>query len=423
LAIRRLGRGGSTLALLDLARAGAHVETQALRLEFRERFRRLLARELPGWQIRQISAGADLEHSLSPAFTRALLTRGQSAFGVIAASEAASQATCDQTLSFGLIWLDYLRRRESRRTIHGLRIFLPHGRTAATANRLAFLDRAAAEYELYEFAPDNTTNRIDEKNYGNLSTTLPPALPLSEPQPPVSDWIDALEARFGAERVGRADGLVSVRLRGLEFARATSHVMTYGLDEDRPVTAWPLEAVEALAAEIAAARRADAADHRHPLYLAAPERWLESMARASLEAIDPSLRATPLYSQAPAVAGADRGLIDLLAVDRSGRLVIVELKASQDLHLPLQGLDYWMRVKWHLDRGEFRSRGYFPGIELRAEPPRLLLVSPVFEFHPTTETILRYFSSSVEVERVGVGMDWRRRLQVVFRARGAEHPA
>jgi hypothetical protein len=124
----------------------------------------------------------------------------------------------------------------------------------------------------------------------------------------------------------------------------------------------------------------------------------------------------------PAVAGADRGIIDLLGVEASGRLVVLELKASQDPHLPLQGLDYWMRVKWHLERDEFRRRGYFRGIELRPDPPRLVLVSPVFEFHPTTETILRYFSTQVEVERVGLGMEWRHGLQVVFRARGAERP-
>ena len=55
---------------------------------------------------------------------------------------------------------------------------------------------------------------------------------------------------------------------------------------------------------------------------------------------------------------------------------MIELKASEDVHLPLQALDYWMRVKWHLDRGEFTRRGYFPGSELPNQPPRLLLVSP-----------------------------------------------
>jgi len=419
LAIRRLGQGDTSLALLDLARAGAHIEKQATRLEFRERFRRLLGRELGGWEIRQISASADLEHSLSPAYARALLTHGQTAWAAIAADPAAD---CDQALSFGLIWLDYLRQREAKRVVQGLKIFLPQKRSSTTANRLAFLDGSQAAYELYEFGPDNTTARIDEHNYGNLATTLEPALPVSEPQQPVSEWVERLVERCGAERVGRGDGLVSLRVRGLEFARASAHAMTYGFDDDRPVTEANFTLVEALASQLAATRQAGAEDRQNPLYRAAPERWLESLARHDIATLDGALRPEPLYCQVPAVAGSDRGIIDLLGVDHAGRLAILELKASQDLHLPLQGLDYWMRVKWHLDRGEFRTRGYFRGIELRADPPRLVLVSPVFDFHPTTETILRYFSSSVEVERVGLGSDWRRRLQVVFRARGAERP-
>ena len=112
--------------------------------------------------------------------------------------------------------------------------------------------------------------------------------------------------------------------------------------------------------------------------------------------------------------------MDLLAVDRRGRLAVVELKASADLHLPMQALDYWIRVKWHLDRGEFTAAGYFPGVELRRKPPRLLLVSPSLEFHPSTESVLAFFAPEIEVERIGLGMDWRRKVQVVFRLSGAE---
>jgi hypothetical protein len=101
---------------------------------------------------------------------------------------------------------------------------------------------------------------------------------------------------------------------------------------------------------------------------------------------------------------------------------VVELKASADLHLPLQALDYWMRVKWHLDRGEFTGAGYFPGMELRREPPRLLLVSPSLEFHPTTEVILGYFSRDIELERIGLAVEWRKGLQVMFRLLGAHRP-
>ena len=61
---------------------------------------------------------------------------------------------------------------------------------------------------------------------------------------------------------------------------------------------------------------------------------------------------------------------------------MLELKASADLHLPLQALDYWIRVKWHLDRGEFSACGYFPGIALRPEPPRLLSCRPRWNSTP-----------------------------------------
>jgi hypothetical protein len=47
------------------------------------------------------------------------------------------------------------------------------------------------------------------------------------------------------------------------------------------------------------------------------------------------------------------------------------------------------------------------------------LVAPALEFHPTTETILRYFSPAIDVERVGLALEWRTKLQVLFRASGA----
>ena len=82
-----------------------------------------------------------------------------------------------------------------------------------------------------------------------------------------------------------------------------------------------------------------------------------------------------------------------------------------------------MRVRWHLDRDEFSAQGYFPGTALRKDPPRLLLIAPALEFHPTTENILDYFSPQIEVERIGLGIHWRSTLDVMFRLRGAERPA
>ena len=59
-------------------------------------------------------------------------------------------------------------------------------------------------------------------------------------------------------------------------------------------------------------------------------------------------------------------MIDVLTVTREAASRVVELKADEDIHLPLQGLDYWSRVAWHHARNEFRRFGYFPGRELSA---------------------------------------------------------
>src|SRR6185437_12595058 len=123
--------------------------------------------------------------------------------------------------------------------------------------------------------------------------------------------------------------------------------------------------------------------HNDPLFRMQPERWLESEFRLGLGDLLPLLRGDLLYSQVPALSSGDRGMLDLLTLDRNGRLVVIELKADEDLHLPLQSLDYWIRVRaLNADRqrtaacdrplSSFERGGYFPGSEVSEFPPRLL---------------------------------------------------
>ena len=420
---RRFGKGEALLVLVDRSRVGDRLSRRVEQEQFLEYFRRLLAREFHSWSLPQLSCAADLEHSLSPLFVRGLLSRGQQAWAVIGASRSIGQGACDQILSFALIWLDLLRQRTHRQVLCGLKIFLPHLHSTTTANRLAFLNQASVGFELYEFDRRGNLTRIDERDYGNLSTELPPGSPIPTPAEPVARWVSELLANPDVDAITRPDGLISLKIRGVGFALAGKGVMTYGLEQQRPVVPHKFPEVVALAKHLAHFRSPGAADPENPLYRKYPERWLESVARRRLSTLDSTLHREPLYSQVPAVAGIERGIIDLLACDQRGRLAVIELKVGEDIHLPLQGLDYWMRVKWHLDRDEIASKGYFPGIGLLDASPRLLLVSPAFHFHPTTEVILRYFSPDVPVERIGLGADWRRDLTVVFRKRGAERLA
>jgi hypothetical protein len=215
-----------------------------------------------------------------------------------------------------------------------------------------------------------------------------------------------------------------------------------------------------------------------PLYRAVPERWLESVLRQDLAPltrslapkldgassrstvtfesdIDPNLdpdtlgnRADPaprqeqqdpesrviprldprhVYAQVPAIAGAsDRGMLDLLGVTADGRLAIIELKAADDLHFALQGLDYWIRVRHHhlqtadaaTGLGEFQRHGYFRGVELSPLPPRLYLVAPALHIHSATETILRYLSPRVEWHLLALDERWRQQVRVIWRKSG-----
>jgi len=102
-------------------------------------------------------------------------------------------------------------------------------------------------------------------------------------------------------------------------------------------------------------------------------------------------------------------------VTRRGRLVVIELKASEDIQLPIQAVDYWLRVRRHQREGDFERYGYFPGVELDENPPLVWLVAPGFQFHSTTDILLKYLAPEISVTRIGLNETWRRGLQVIFR--------
>ncbi|MEO8370668.1 MAG: hypothetical protein ABI806_15905 [Candidatus Solibacter sp.] len=416
LTVERFAKREGQLFLVDLGRrTGMETGKRSGRLVFRERFRLFLRRQFPEWNLAEISAEANLEHSLSPSFPRAFLKHGQHGWAAIACPPDASPSAA---LSFGLIWLTYLRHRERRVTVEGLAIYAQAGDERSIALRLLCLNPLAANFQLFTYTHDDILAAADPRDYGNLDTRLEPC---TRPAPNVADRWQEIAALPGVERVQKHDGRTSLRVRGIEFAELSSRGMLFGLQGKRAAHDHHAVEIARLAEELDRVR-APGADREHALYRQYPEAWLESQARREIETLDATLRREPIYGQVPAFAAGERGILDLLAVDHSGRLTVVELKASADLHLPLQALDYWLRVKWHLDRGDFSRHGYFPGIELRPEPPRLLLVSPALEFHPTSETLLSYFAPGIEVQRIGLAVEWRRELQVLFRLQGAQPP-
>jgi hypothetical protein len=417
LTIERFAKRQSPAYLLDLARpSGVEMSRRSERLIFRERFRLLLRRQFPEWNLTELSAEANLEFSLSPSFPRAFLRHGQFGWAAIACPPDGDQGA---VLTFGLIWLSHLRRRERRVAVEGLALYLPAGQEHSTALRLRHLNPSSARFNLFTYSPRDHVAAVDPRDCGNLDTRLDPC---RRPLPNIDHPWGRIVSLPAVESIVLHDGRVSLRVRGVEFAMLKGADLFFGLHQRHPASSRHIPEIMRLVEELDRARAADTETREHPLYRQSPEAWLESQVRAQLDVVDAALERDPVYGQVPAFAGGERGVLDLLAVDYSGRLAVLELKASADIHLPLQALDYWLRVDWHLKRDEFTANGYFPGIELQRQSPRLLLVSPSLEFHPTSEIILSYLAPQIEVERIGLALEWRRGLETMFRLRGAERP-
>ncbi len=412
--------GYSRNAHLEFVASGVKRETRRVeREQFSSRLRGILTHHFPDETVESLATSADLHHSISGSYTRGLVRRGSQAFAVLGASPNEDGATIDGILTFGLIWLEHMRARARRYSVQGLRLFVPRKTAAVIAHRMAAL-ACPEEVELYEYEPLQwRIRRIPRSDAGNLATRIVPRGEIEQAiagAMPLAERIRRLAPEAIRVGVAPASQEVTLRFRGLEFARWRMGAMWYGLGERQEVLTlekWP--ALESLVQQLETHRHPLASDTKHRFYRAQPERWLETMVASEPMRIDPRLDSRHIYAQVPAFSYGDRGMIDLLAVTRDGRLAVIELKASEDIQLVMQAVDYWLRVRFHHAQDDFRRFGYFPEVPLNPKPPMLFLVAPGFRFHPSMDIVLRYLSPEIEIARVALAENWRRGLRVVFR--------
>jgi hypothetical protein len=398
------------------------------RAKFRARFSRLLAEKFPDAHAVSLSTAPDLRRSFSGSYTRGLLHEAGRVWAVLACPDGESSSTIDDALSFALLWLDNLRRQAQNRQVCGLRLFLPAGCSQLTQHRSRAL-HPSVHLEIYEL--DGVTGRIHRMEIadsGNLESRLITRREWEAAVSGAGEWrarIAAILPPPGATAldvvaVPAASGF-ALRYWGLEFLRTARPSdgpprPFFGIGDDRhelTEASWPQ--LVKLLRQLSDDRSPLASDVNQPPYRAAPERWLETLVLHDSSALDAQLDERFLFSQVPAFSAGDRGVMDLLGVTRQGRLVVIELKASEDLHLPIQALDYWLRVHEHQQAGDFARHGYFTGIELDPRPPLLWLVAPGLRFHSAVEILLPFLSPEILVTRIGLNESWRRGLQVTFR--------
>lgn len=416
---------------------------EAARVKYLRILERVLARNFPEFRSDAFRTAMDLEKSFGPAYARGSLVQGQKAWAVIAVNDEETQATVDGILTLGILWLQHCRESgDGRRTYQGLKVIVPRDMATLTLSRLAWLNPGVAQWELWEL--NQTTEELEQRDaadHGNLTTRLAHAPNEQTARERFADAAGRVMAlvpdamREVVEQRIRSGTELAFLVYGLEFARIrmgysgnsfnSAQEITFGAGaNETPLTDTNENDLRELVAQLFA-RRTAGGDKRDSLYRMQPERWLESVLRRDIEPLDVRLNPAHVYTQVPAFAAADRGMLDLLGVTGDGRLAVIELKADEDLHLALQGLDYWVRVRWHhlqnpdqmTGLGEFQRHGYFGGVYLSAEAPRLYLVAPALRVHPATEIVLRHLSPRVEWILVALDERWRSKVKAVWRKR------
>ena len=367
---------------------------------------------------------------MDPSTRAGFCGKGERRLRLLGVNAQETQASIDAALTFGILWLDVCRRAQAANVlVEGLKMFVPAGTSALVRERMANLNRDAAKWRLFELDErHDALVEIDCADRGNVATRLVHAADDAAARERFKDSIARVQQVLpNCEISVLSAAEIAFRWRGLEFAQArlggipgsfrSTEEIVFGVGAEERILDGSNEAAFTELAHCLRDTRHPYGPRQHPLWRLRPERWLESLVAGDVSVVDDRLEPSCRYSQVPAFSGADRAMIDVLATTRAGRLAVVELKADEDIHLPLQGLDYWSRVEWHHARGEFPRFGYFEGRELSSEKPLLFLVAPALHVHPATDTLLRYLSPEIEWEFVGIDERWREGVKVVFRKR------
>jgi hypothetical protein len=387
----------------------------------------ILKSAYPDLRLKRATTGADRVASLPGRFARLSLLLEGEAILAIGVNDAESQADIDRIVAAGLIWLArFNERREPGNQAKRLWFCLPRGRSQTVIERLALIDinslgRLGARVECFEVDEEGKELRpVRPSTQDELLNSHPREVRWPDASANCEEWRERIvqlaphliEAR---RRPAHDDEVLSIN--GLGFARMIGGERSevwFGVAGSVP--AWLNESnfgeLKDLVHEIIKYRSADSPDRRHAFYRLREEAWLESMLRREIRSLDASLDDHFVYSQIPAWRSDDRSVIDLLTINQQRRLVVIEIKTAEDQQLPLQGLDYWLRVEQSRLRGEFEKRGMFNGIEIAARSALLYLVAPRLRFHRTFSIVARCLAPQIESYRVGVNTNWREGVRV-----------
>jgi hypothetical protein len=208
----------------------------------------------------------------------------------------------------------------------------------------------------------------------------------------------------------------TLRFLGLPFARVRSLLgkekAWSGVNKARRILTeenWH-ETVD-LIRDLEKYRSAKSENTRHEYYRTSPEAWLESILRRDIRQLDANLILSPIYNQ----FRTSNDKIDLLALRRDGRLVIIELKTQPDREMIFQAADYWRKIELQRRRGILGEADLFDGREILDKPVLVYMVAPALSFHRDYEFFARSLAPEIELWRFELHENWRAEIKVLAR--------
>lgn len=427
-ASRRMGAERPVIEIIPRASARSIAATvKAARLARCEQLGQLICTLRQGARVERLSLSPGIRRGQPGRYARIVLRQRHQRIAVTGSAASSKSSETDAFLGSALLWFLRISERARPPYIQQLLLIVEHDGVKQLAQRISLL-RPSLQQAIVVYEIDDDWTALTEiqcpprKDLWKRKLARFPAVP----EPDAMELAEAItaEAPEAIDIVHARQGK-TLRYFGLPFARVRSVMcrerVWFGIESSqrRLLEEKTQHAYAALLADLREHRSAEALDHRHALYRNAGEAWLESILRRDITQLDPGLIIAPLHAQFRTAKGGRLGVrpIDMLALRQDGRLVVIELKVSEDREHVLQGADYWQRVEAHRRRGHISRARLFGERKISDESPLVYLVAPTLRVHPAFQALARSISSDIEIYRFDINEAWRSGVLVTRRMR------
>ena len=429
---RRMGAEAATIELIPRASAKTIVAgIVAARQERCQKVARLISEFVANSKVENVKLSPGMRRDQPGRYARIILRLPRERIAVTGTVAESDFRNVDSLFSSALLWFQRVLESPKTPSIHRLLLVVEHGILDAARQRHALLrDSFRERIELLEMGDDWTEiascSRFERKHLWRKRLTRFPPVNQTELRDRANEIvayapyaIDVLTSHHGQ----------TLRFHGLPFARVRTVMnqdrVWFGIEGSRrrPLDAFHQEDWAKLFRDLETYRNENCRDRRHWFHRASGEAWLESILRRDITKLDPGLIVAPLHAQFRTSHGGAFGSkggarpIDLLALRHDGRLVVIELKVTEDREHVFQGVDYWRRVEAHRRRGHIAAAKLFGDREISDESPLVYLVAPTLRFHSSFRTLARTIAPDIEIYRFDINEDWRSGVRVVRRER------